>query len=199
MSINRQARHFLAGTALLLACIASFSQSSGSETLIKGKKVSKDELINSLTPEPAQPSMNAIGSDPEPKTRGFKLAPLSQQAPQTAPARKVSLLITFATNSAKLTKESLGLLDVMAEAMQSTALKGRTFSIEGHSDPRGDEARNLILSQLRAQAVMAYLVEQRGIERDRLSATGKGSSELLNGLQPAAPENRRVTFVNLKP
>lgn len=183
---------------LLVGCSISWAESGTSETLLKGKQVTREALIDALKLDAsAVEASDADGQDPMPKvkTRGFKLDSVETKPAQS---RKASLLITFAVGSAKLTKESLGLLETMAAAMKSKALAGSKFVIEGHADPRGDEAYNLSLSQQRAESVQSFL-EQHGIARENLSAVGKGSSELLNSMQPEAAENRRVTFVNLVP
>ena len=80
----------------------------------------------------------------------------------------------------------------------SPRLASYAFRIEGHADARGESERNLRLSQLRAEAVAAYLNAQHGLPADRLRAVGRGSSEPLNTLRPDAPENRRVTIVRVK-
>jgi outer membrane protein OmpA-like peptidoglycan-associated protein len=110
---------------------------------------------------------------------------------------KVSLLITFDTNSANLTPTARKSLDVVGQALASDQLAAFRFAIEGHADPRGVPAANLRLSQLRAQSVRDYLIENMHIERARLEAVGKGDTELMNKASPEAPENRRVTIVNL--
>lgn len=198
MMNTRWIRQGAAALLVLAACSLAWAQSGSADKVLKGRQVTRDALIEALKLD--APGADGEGADPMPevKTRGFKLATAPAPAP-TAPSRKASLLITFAVDSARLTRESMGLLDTMADAMQSQALAGARFAIEGHADPRGDEAHNLALSQQRAEAVLAYLVEQRGIARSGLSALGKGSSELLNPRQPDAPENRRVTFVSMKP
>jgi outer membrane protein OmpA-like peptidoglycan-associated protein len=71
------------------------------------------------------------------------------------------------------------------------------FRVEGHADPRGSHERNLVLSQGRAEAVCEYLVSNHGISRARLVSEGKGDKEPMNRENIAAPENRRVTIVNL--
>jgi outer membrane protein OmpA-like peptidoglycan-associated protein len=192
------AKQCFAGLVLLAGCSLCLAQSTDSETVLTGDQVTKDALINALKVD----AVSESAGDPDAarnvstrKTRGLKFVAPS---PTLAPQHKASLLITFAVDSAKLTRESQGMLDMMADAMQSEALAGSTFAIEGHADPRGDEARNLQLSQQRAESVMAYLVEHRGIAKEKLRAKGKGSSELLNTQQPNAPENRRVTFINVK-
>lgn len=116
---------------------------------------------------------------------------------QAAQPAKVSLLITFDTNSANLTPGAKQSLDVVGQALASDRLAAARFAIEGHADPRGVAAANLKLSQLRAESVRNYLADSARIDRARLEAVGKGDSELMNKATPEAPENRRVTIVNL--
>jgi flagellar motor protein MotB len=40
-------------------------------------------------------------------------------------------------------------------------------------------------------------VQNKHVEKQRLDAIGKGDTELLNTADPLAPENRRVTIINL--
>jgi len=118
-------------------------------------------------------------------------------APVASKPAKVSLLITFDTNSANLTPGARQSLDVVGQALASEKLAAARFAIEGHADPRGVAAANLKLSQLRAESVRNYLADSAHIDRARLEAVGKGDSELMNKANPGAPENRRVTIVNL--
>lgn len=136
------------------------------------------------------------------RTRGIRIV---RDDVGTAPAAaavapkpaKVSLLITFDTNSANLTPGARQSLAVVGQALASEKLAASRFAIEGHADPRGVPATNLALSQLRAQSVRDYLVGTMNIDRARLEAVGKGDRELMNTANPDAPENRRVTIVNL--
>ena len=70
--------------------------------------------------------------------------------------------------------------------------------LEGHTSAEGDAAFNQKLSEARAQAAVAFLVEHEGIDASRLEAVGKGSSELKNTADPMAPENRRTEFIVLE-
>ena len=65
--------------------------------------------------------------------------------------------------------------------------------IQGHTDNVGNSNRNLKLSTLRAQAVMNALLV-RGIEKNRLSAKGYGSTVPLvdNSTEEGRRTNRRV-------
>lgn len=70
--------------------------------------------------------------------------------------------------------------------------------LEGHTSAEGDAAFNQKLSEARAQAAVAFLIEHEGIDASRLEAVGKGSSELKNSEDPMAPENRRTEFIVLE-
>lgn len=69
------------------------------------------------------------------------------------------------------------------------------LSIEGHTSSEGDAATNQALSEQRAQAAVDFLVDKEGIEADRLKATGKGSTEPKDSLNPTSEVNRRTEFV----
>ena len=74
--------------------------------------------------------------------------------------------------------------------------KDRTVLIEGHTDSVGSDAYNLALSQRRADAVKAYLVEQT-IAASRLTTTGKGENFPVadNGSSTGRQQNRRVEVI----
>lgn len=151
--------------------------------VLKPEEVTESALVKALVPDGVPPA----------RPRGFQ--PASQMTSKVPPpaGNQLSVLITFETDSAELTSQSTAALDKMAKAFQGEKLGQLHFLVEGHADPRGGKERNLLLSQRRAEAVAAYLVEQ-GVEAQRLNAVGKGDSELLNKAVPSAPVNRRVTF-----
>ncbi|HEX7623505.1 MAG TPA: OmpA family protein, partial [Anaeromyxobacteraceae bacterium] len=66
--------------------------------------------------------------------------------------------------------------------------------IEGHTDSSGRPAKNLALSQRRAEAVRRWLVERGGIDAGRLEAKGFGSARPVTSNATAAGRvrNRRV-------
>lgn len=73
------------------------------------------------------------------------------------------------------------------------------LSIEGHTDRIGNAAKNLALSEERAQTVASYL-QQKGIATNRISAKGYGDTRpLVREAENVANEkNRRVEFVILE-
>ncbi len=77
---------------------------------------------------------------------------------------------------------------------------GLKIEIDSHTDSRGTAKRNLLLSQARAQAVVAYLQKQ-GISKTRLIPKGFGATKLVNGCKPGVKcteaqheQNRRTEF-----
>jgi outer membrane protein OmpA-like peptidoglycan-associated protein len=178
--------------SLLAICvmIAALPATGQEGPVLKEGQVDANSLVEALAPkEPARTRSIRIVRD------DVGSAPVSPK-PATQSA-KVSLLITFDTNSANLTPGAKQSLDVVGQALASEKLAAARFAIEGHADPRGVAAANLKLSQLRAESVRNYLADSAHIDRARLEAVGKGDSELMNKANPGAPENRRVTIVNL--
>jgi len=155
----------------------------GQENAARPAAVLKEEQVTE------QALIDALASPLE--TRGIRVIGTPQPA---APPASASLLITFTTNSAHLTPQARKALDVVVRAFMSEQLASRHFRIEGHADPRGNPEANLKLSRERAVAVRDYL-HAKGIDNDRLQPVGKGDQELAKPDEPAAPENRRVTFV----
>ena len=74
------------------------------------------------------------------------------------------------------------------------------ITVEGFTDPAGDENYNLWLGEQRANAVAAYLVEGTALTEDRVKAVSYGEDTrrlVSNGWGPGADgwENRRVVLV----
>lgn len=177
------------GVALSLLGSAAWAQSE----LIQGSDINESGLIDALQPKPKPDTGMGL-------TRSLRITPVADHitpvAGQTADASKrsqASLLITFVPNSAELTPKAKDMLSVLGRAMRSDELNKFNFAIEGHADPRGGQALNLQLSQSRAEAVVRYLSAYQNINESRLTAIGKGYSELMNTHDLSAPVNRRIT------
>ncbi len=101
----------------------------------------------------------------------------------------------FDTDKAQIKPESKAQLAEMAALLQKdTALK---VYIVGHTDNVGAAARNLTLSQQRADAVVKALVSEYKVSEDRLSAKGVASFSPMasNDTDPGKAKNRRVELV----
>ncbi|MBM9603455.1 OmpA family protein [Desulfopila inferna] len=72
--------------------------------------------------------------------------------------------------------------------------------VEGHTDSVGSAEYNQNLSQERAQAVVDYLSENAGVERERLQAVGYGESRpaYSNETKEGQAKNRRVEFTPIQ-
>lgn len=73
------------------------------------------------------------------------------------------------------------------------------LTIEGHTDNVGHAAANQQLSERRAAAVKAYLVEKHGIDAARLSSAGLGDKKPVakNDTPEGRQQNRRVELVKM--
>ena len=106
----------------------------------------------------------------------------------------ITYAITFDVGKATLKPESMVEINRIAKLMQENP--GLEFEVQGHCDASGSDKVNDPLSQKRAEAIVAALVEQ-GIAQARLSAVGKGSHVPIatNSTDEGRAKNRRVEFV----
>ncbi|MBO5406321.1 MAG: OmpA family protein [Bacteroidales bacterium] len=106
----------------------------------------------------------------------------------------ITYAITFETGKADLKPESMVEINRIAKLMQENP--GLEFEVQGHCDATGSDKVNDSLSQKRAEAIVAALVEQ-GIAQARLTAVGKGSHQPIasNSTDEGRAKNRRVEFI----
>jgi OOP family OmpA-OmpF porin len=104
----------------------------------------------------------------------------------------------FGSNSSSPTARVYEVLREVAAAMQADPRM--RLEVEGHSDMSGPAAKNLPLSQQRAEAVRQLLVEF-GVAPGRLVARGYGESRPVNDNKTLEQRayNRRVQFRRLDP
>ncbi|SEB97364.1 OmpA family protein [Rhodobacter sp. 24-YEA-8] len=101
-------------------------------------------------------------------------------------AAEVPDTVTFAFNSAQLTREATAILDRQANFIRQ--FPEVRFKVFGHTDLVGSQGYNKKLGQQRANAVVAYLVS-RGVSKSRLQAVVSfGKTRPL--IQTNAPEER---------
>ncbi len=101
--------------------------------------------------------------------------------------------IGFSVNSDVIEAGFLPILDRVVALLQSD--QTLSLVVRGHTDARGVDFENLALSQRRAEAVVAYLVEA-GVNSFRLEPMGRGSSEptASNETSDGRAQNRRIEF-----
>ena len=101
--------------------------------------------------------------------------------------------IFFQTASYELSPNSYSELNKLANVMKKyPKMKVR---IAGHTDNRGDEQKNVLLSENRAKAVVSYLIN-KGIGKSRMKYIGYGSSTPIanNETSSGRRQNRRTEF-----
>jgi OmpA-OmpF porin, OOP family len=89
-------------------------------------------------------------------------------------------------------KEKLAVLGTFLKKYPETEV-----IIEGHTDSVGDAAKNMALSQRRAQSVVDYLIAEFGISPSRLTATGFGEDYPIvdNATEAGKRRNRRINAI----
>ena len=102
--------------------------------------------------------------------------------------------ILFDTGRTTLKESSLGVLDNAAAILNQYPTS--RFYIDGHTDSVGREDSNQTLSEGRASAVVAYLIE-KGVASNRLEARGFGESRPIasNNTREGRRTNRRVEIL----
>ncbi len=101
--------------------------------------------------------------------------------------------VNFRVNSAVLSDDGKSQLDQVAQT--ALQLKGYTVEVTGFASAEGDAAKNKVLSQRRAQAVIDYLVETHNIDLRRFSQSyGFGANRPVadNTTREGREQNRRV-------
>lgn len=104
----------------------------------------------------------------------------------------LTLLVNFDNNKADVTPEYVGEVAKAADFMKT--YPHVNLVVEGHTSVLGAAEHNKRLSQKRAEAIVAMLVEQFDIRADRLTAVGYGEERLLSTENSAQAHglNRRI-------
>ena len=103
--------------------------------------------------------------------------------------------ILFDTGKSTIKPESAATLQTIAQVLNEDA--SLKLEIQGHTDNVGMPAANLKLSQERAAAVKAHLIQTGGIGADRLTTAGFGDTKPVadNSTEEGRAQNRRVELV----
>lgn len=108
---------------------------------------------------------------------------------------RVELLVNFDFDRDEVKPEYFSEIEEVADFMAQ--YPDVVVTLEGHTDSQGTEAYNEDLSQRRADAVRAVMVDRFGVGAGRVSTQGFGESQPIASNDTAAgrAENRRVITV----
>lgn len=143
-------------------------------------------------PPPAKGRTSFVGVLPGPDLAGMTTEEAAIELETTGVLRTTQ--IHFAYDRSDILPASEPALRTLGEVLKNNP--DWAIRVEGHADARGDECYNLRLSQRRAAAVVAWLVEKQGVGKERLTSIGFGESlPLVDGTtEEAYAANRRVEF-----
>jgi outer membrane protein OmpA-like peptidoglycan-associated protein len=205
--MTRVTTSIIAGIAALFAvagAVPSYAQSSRIEEALTPKNPpgKTRSLTRSLNANPS----NAVEQKVLQKARTRAIS-VEAVAPATKEEReeiakvivdkpKIDIAIFFDYNSDVIGPKAVGAVNELGVALLSSALKGSTILLNGHTDAAGSPDYNLALSHRRAQSVRKYLIHTFKIPEDRLLVAGFGFERLKVPDQPISGENRRVEVVN---
>lgn len=167
---------------VILAGLAGCSPGGGgANTVAPGNDAT--ELANGIVAEPPAKSILR----PE-------VAPPEPEAPALQP---LELVIGFGDTGSRLDEAASQALDTVIAAPVMKA--GGVITLRGHSDTRGSDGDNLVMSRKRAEAVRDYLVDN-GVDAGRIVVIAMGeAAPLVPNLRPdgsddpaARAKNRRV-------
>jgi outer membrane protein OmpA-like peptidoglycan-associated protein len=142
-----------------------------------------------------------------PRLLNLSFPPMKVQAagpkPPPPPPKTEQIHITervvFEVNSATLKSASNKVLDQVVEVLKKNA-DIALVEVQGHTDASGTPEKNQLLSQQRAEAVVAYMTKSGGVAAERLRAKGFGQDKPLadNDSAEGKQKNRRVEFHIIK-
>ncbi|TCZ69319.1 OmpA family protein [Flaviaesturariibacter aridisoli] len=133
---------------------------------------------------------------PQPRQDDYALRALSIEIEFDAPRLYTLPDVLFASGTARLQAAILPTLDGIASYMRRHPTE--RYRIGGHTDNIGAAAANKQLSELRAQAVRAYLL-RKGVQATQLEAKGFGAKKPVadNGSLEGRRKNRRTEIAIL--
>ncbi|MEM6297177.1 MAG: OmpA family protein [Bacteroidota bacterium] len=101
----------------------------------------------------------------------------------------------FETGSARLTMKAIKALEEVLPDLKDVMNVTTLLQIEGHTDNVGEYQDNLELSEARAAAIKAFLVD-RGIPEEQILTKGYGDTKPIsdNSTKEGRAQNRRVTI-----
>jgi OmpA-OmpF porin, OOP family len=125
------------------------------------------------------------------------LPPHPLSFPQLANLAQFTVELEFDFNSDVIKPSSYRNVGAIADALHNPILLGYGFLVMGHTDSVGGRQYNVGLSQRRAEAVVAALVDPFGVNPAVLQPVGMGEEQLRDPKHPTSGVNRRVQLINV--
>lgn len=162
-----------------------------------GETFSKEELIKRLECHADQacqpPVQHRRGFQPPQGRRGFTFEPYSEadrkrleDASKAGKLPSADVEVYFEYDKADITPAARQVLDGLGQALIDPKLRHSRFVLVGHTDAKGSDGYNQVLSERRAAAVREHLLRTFGIGPERLVSYGRGKSSLKNAADPLA-------------
>ena len=135
------------------------------------------------TPQEAQTA-------PAPASATPMIAALDMQIPPLPYMRQIYTALPFKFNKAHLSAKNREALKASFKAWQAEGMQVVSVAVTGHTDSKGSEDYNFLLSKWRAESV-AYFLSRLGVPRDDIQFGGAGMLLPHPGAQADA-DNRYV-------
>ena len=100
----------------------------------------------------------------------------------------------FDFDKSALLAQDRTVLDQIASCVTTGPLKGRSLTLVGRADQRGDEEYNFVLGEHRAGTVEGYLTHL-GVDQRRLVETSRGKLDATGTDEAGRQRDRRVDIV----
>jgi OOP family OmpA-OmpF porin len=182
-----------AGALFLIALTAAVAQtrlSSGQiATSLAG--VSGDVRLDLTASQMRQAALDNIRNYPG------AVPPRPLTFPQLQNLAQFTVEVDFDFNSAVIKPSSYRTVGSIADALHNPILLGYGFLVIGHTDSVGSREYNIGLSQRRAEAIVAALVDPFGVNPAVLQPVGLGEEQLRDPAHPTSAVNRRVQLINV--
>ena len=98
---------------------------------------------------------------------------------------------SFDFDSATIGDDDKAVLAAVAKCLTEGALQGKSVSLVGRADPRGEDEYNMSLGGSRSDAVRKYM-HDLGVQRERLGATSRGEIDATGTDEAGWARDRRV-------
>jgi outer membrane protein OmpA-like peptidoglycan-associated protein len=153
--------------------------------------VSGDVRLDLTASQMRQAALDNIHNYPGP------IPPHPLSFPQLQNLAQFTVEVEFDFNSAVIKPSSYRTVGAIADALHNPILLGYGFLVIGHTDSVGGREYNIGLSQRRAEAIVAALVDPFGVNPGVLQPVGLGEEQLRDPAHPTSGVNRRVQLINV--